>query len=199
MALAAPLPARPDILLVDSQSIISKFTPALAATYRINSTPHTSVALEYIRRSLPSLVITEVELEDGSGVEVCKVAKAIGGASTVLVTASGPDTIPDALVAGCDGVLLKPFSTNLLITRVSRLLRERSNQLRLNSARTLGKSAHLSERIEQMRTGTNQVWPNAHCPYCRHGGVTSFDFASMRRAWYACLSCRKVWLAKRQE
>jgi DNA-binding response OmpR family regulator len=188
-----------DVLLVEAQPIIEKFTPVLAATHRVNSTTHASVALEYIRRSSPALVVTNVTLADGSGIEVCKAAKALPTASTVLVTPTDPDQVPDALGAGCDGVLLKPFAPSLLVTRVSRLLRERSNQLRMKAARSMGKSAHLSERIDLLRVGTNQVWPNAHCPYCQHGGVTSFDYASMRRAWYACLECRRVWLAKRQD
>jgi hypothetical protein len=29
--------------------------------------------------------------------------------------------------------------------------------------------------------------------------VTSFEFLSRRRAWYACLACRKVWIAPRQD
>lgn len=96
-------------------------------------------------------------------------------------------------------MLLKPFAPNLLIARIGRLLRERSTHLRVQAARSLGKSAHLTERIDQLKTGTNRKWPNTQCPYCSHSGVTSFDFASIRRAWYACLLCRKVWIAKRQE
>ena len=38
-----------------------------------------------------------------------------------------------------------------------------------------------------------------HCPYCSNQGVTSFEYASVRRAWYACVACKKVWIAKRQD
>ena len=200
MAATATTPStRPDILFVDTASTIGQFSPVLSASYRLNATPHLSVAIEYIRRASPMLVMTELALDDGSGLDICEAAKAIPMPATVLVMSGEPEKVPDALVAGCDGVLLKPFSTNLLITRVSRLLRERSRVLRLQTARTLGKSMHLSERISDLRAGTNQVWPNAHCPYCGHGGVMSFDYASMRRAWYACLACRKVWLARRRD
>jgi DNA-binding response OmpR family regulator len=157
------------------------------------------VATEYIRRVSPSIVVTELALDNGSGLEVCSTAKSLKVPATVLVTTTDPSPVPEALRAGCDGVLLKPFAPNLLVARVSRLLRDRSTQIRLQAARSLGKSAHLSERIDLLRTGTNRKWPNTHCPYCAHAGVTSFDFASMRRAWYACLECRKAWMAKRQE
>jgi DNA-binding response OmpR family regulator len=195
---AASAFARTDVLLVDSEVSLASFGSLLASSFQINSTPRASVAVEYIRRTSPSLVVTELALEDGTGLDVCRAAKLLMPPATVLVTPMDPDGVPDALAAGCDGVLLKPFAPNLLAARVGRLLRDRSNRLRL-AARSIGKSAHLSERVDLLRSGTNRVWPNTHCPYCTHSGVVSFDFASMRRAWYACLECRKVWMAKRQE
>jgi transposase-like protein len=61
------------------------------------------------------------------------------------------------------------------------------------------KSDHLLQRGELARHGTNVQWPNTVCPYCNHRGVTSFDFISHRRAWYACPECKKVWMGRRQE
>ena len=191
--------ARPEVLLVDSEGETTRYTSYINEHYRVTATSRAATATEFIRRTMPALVVTNIRLEDGSGVDLCQTAKALSVPATVLVTAEQPDAVPDALSAGCDGVLLKPFAPNLLVARVGRLLRERSAQLRLAAARSMSKSGHLSDRIQLLRTGTNRVWPNTHCPYCDHGGVTSFDFASMRRAWYACLSCRKVWIAKRQE
>jgi DNA-binding response OmpR family regulator len=188
------------VLIVDAAQITASYAPLFdGALYRVSATPYVPVAMEYVRRSSPSIVVTELALEDGSGVEICSAAKALKVPATVLVTTADPAGVPDALAAGCDGVLLKPFAPNLLVTRISRLLRDRSNQIRLQAARSIGKSFHLSERLDLLKTGTNRKWPNTHCPYCAHAGVTSFDFTSMRRAWYACLECRKVWLAKRQE
>jgi DNA-binding response OmpR family regulator len=189
-----------DVLVVDAPEIAATYAQLFDANvYRVNSTPNATVATEYIRRMSPAIVVTELALANGSGLDVCSTAKLLKLPATVLVTTADPTPVPEALAAGCDGVLLKPFAPNLLIARVSRLLRERSTQIRLQAARSLGKSAHLSERIDLLRSGTNRKWPNTHCPYCGHAGVTSFDFASMRRAWYACLDCRHVWMAKRQE
>ena len=202
MVVTLPLPAStppPDILIVDTEAVTSRYAELFGNAMRIVTTAHVPVALEYIRRSAPSLVVTELAMIDGSGVEVCSAAKAIKTPSSVLVTTTDPASVPEALVAGCDGVLLKPFAPNLLIGRISRLLRERSLRLRMKAAHTLSKAAHLTERSDLLKTGTNRKWPNTHCPYCACSGVTSFDFTSMRRAWYACLECRKVWIARRQE
>jgi len=189
-----------NILIVDEDAVTSRYGPLFNSdNFRVSVTPHVKVALEFMRRTAPALLVSDLALDREPGGNVYAAAKALMVPATVLVTTTEPTLVPDALAAGCDGVLLKPFAPNLLITRISRLLRDRSNQLRLQSARSLGKSAHLSERIDLFKSGTNRTWPNAECPYCSHAGVTSFDYASMRRAWYACLACRKVWIAKRQE
>ena len=189
-----------NLLIVDANSAAAEY-PSLfnPNEFRVNVTPHVPVALEYMKRTLPPLVVTELALEDGSGLTVCSAAKALAVPATVLVTTTDPTAVPDALLAGCDGVLLKPFPPNLLIARISRLLRERSHQLRLQAARTLGRASHLSERVDLLKAGTNRTWPSTQCPYCAHAGVVSFDYASMRRAWYACLDCRKVWIARLRE
>jgi DNA-binding response OmpR family regulator len=101
------------------------------------------------------------------------------------------------LVAGCDGILLKPFAANLLYARIGRLLRTRAEQLQFRACRGDGAS-DVSPRLEALAT-TNRTWQDTACPSCRNGGAVSFEFSSHRRAWYACLWCKKVWLGKRQE
>src|SRR5205823_4470213 len=141
----------------------------------------------------------ELNLGGASGIEICREAKALPLRPQVLVTTADTALVPDALLAGCDAVLLKPFAPNLLFARIGRLLRARSEALRERTRATQLKTAHLTDRSEALLSGSNRVWPTTHCPYCDHGGVTSFEFASHRRSWYACLECRKVWIAKRQE
>ena len=79
---------------------------------------------------------------------------------------------------------------------VTRTTLEDGPGLRARSAHLRNKGAHLAERVELLKLGIIQEWPAASCPYCAHP-VTSFDYASLRRAWYACVQCKKVWLAKR--
>jgi DNA-binding response OmpR family regulator len=134
---------------------------------------------------------------DGSGLDICRAAKAKRLPPSVLVVTPRPEDAPDALLAGCDGILLKPFTANLVVNRTSRLLRARFDQLRVRSARVRNKGAHLRERSELLKLGVTREWPATSCPYCAHHSVTSFDYTSLRRAWYACVQCKKVWLAKR--
>jgi DNA-binding response OmpR family regulator len=188
-----------DLLLVDASTDAAAYAAVLRGSYRVATTASSDVARQFLRRQAPGLVITELDLPGGDGVEVCREAKRLTLPPPVLVTTSNADRVPDALAAGCDGVLLKPFAPNLLFARIGRLLRARSEVLRARARNQGLKTAHLADRSEALLGGTNRVWPNTHCPYCNHGGVTSFEFCSHRRAWFACLECRKVWIAKRLE
>lgn len=188
-----------DLLLVDASADAAGYAAVLRGSYRVATTTSSEVARQFLRRQSPGLVITELDLPGGDGVEVCREARRLTSPPPVLVTTSNADRVPDALSAGCDGVLLKPFAPNLLFARIGRLLRARSEMLRLRAKQQGLKTSHLADRSEALLGGTNRVWPNTHCPYCNHGGVTSFEFCSHRRAWYACLQCKKVWIARRQE
>jgi DNA-binding response OmpR family regulator len=192
-----PLP--PEILLIDADANVAPFIGALRDKYHVTTTSSGESALHQLTRLKPSLLITDLAVSEVSGTELCRAAKSIDPVPAVLVTTDQVELVPDAIEAGCDAVLLKPFAPNLLYARIGRLLRARSEALRQRAHRQWAKSMHLSERSALLQAGTNRTWPETYCPYCNHEGVTSFEFASHRRSWYACLTCKKVWLAKRQE
>ena len=203
MESSLPVP-RDEVLVFGSSPLIETCGAALAAQYRLATSSSADAALIALTRQSPSLLIADLDTS-GDGPRVCEAAKANTHAPAVLVTTDVPDKVPTVLTV-CDGVLLKPFAPNLLSARVGRLLRARASALRMRSGLVLeklalqrAKSHHLLERGELARHGTNVEWPNSACPHCHHRGVTSFDFISHRRAWYACLECRKVWIGRRQE
>ena len=196
---SAPPSPPPDLLLVDASPDAAAYAAMLRGSYRVSMTSSADVAKQFLQRNRPSLVVADLDVLDGGGVEICREAKSLPVAPPVLVTTAHSDRVPDALIAGCDAVLLKPFAPNLLFARIGRLLRARSERLRARAHHQHLKTTHLSARSEKLLAGTNHVWPSSHCPYCAHTGVTSFEFCSHRRAWYACLQCRKVWIARRQE
>ncbi|HEY3162111.1 MAG TPA: response regulator [Vicinamibacterales bacterium] len=195
---SAPAPTV-DLLLVDASPEAPTYAAILRGTYRVAATASTDAAKEFLHRRAPAIVVTDLDRQDADGVDVCREAKSLTTPPRVLVTTAEAERVPDALAAGCDGVLLKPFPPNLLFARIGRLLRARSGTLRDRSQHQSLKSAHLADRSEELLAGTNREWPNTYCPYCDQRGVTSFEFCSHRRAWYACLACRRVWIAKRQE
>jgi DNA-binding response OmpR family regulator len=202
--------AIPELLLIEDEQLTAVLAPALRASFTVAVTATAGPAREYVRRAKPALVVAGLDVLNRDSLDILRDARLLEPPAAVLVTTTDVERVPDALAAGCDSVLLKPFAPNLLHARIGRLLRERSAMILARNSRehsaalrsrahdALATSQHLVGR-SAVFAGTNRTWPNSHCPYCDHEGVTSFEYASHRRAWYACLSCRKVWLAKRQE
>jgi DNA-binding response OmpR family regulator len=192
--------ARPTLLWVDTDLTVATYSDVLETQFRVSWLHAPSTAVEFLRRTgaSPEFVITEVGFADGSGYEVCRAAKNSATPSTVLVTTSLAERVPDALVAGCDAVLLKPFAPNLLLSRLARLKRARSAALQ-RAAVARAKSSHLRERTLDAAARIIREWPDGCCPHCGHQRAMCFEYASHRRAWYACVSCKNVWLARKRE
>jgi DNA-binding response OmpR family regulator len=184
---------RVSILLVDPDA--DRYLPSLRSRFEVSAVSSEHQAMRALRAFQPTLVVTELALPDGDGVSVCRRSKAFAvNPPAVLVTTALPERVPDALLEGCDAILLKPFAPNLLHTRIGRLLRQRAKVLQ---HRNLWQAAGTACRIEHAHlalTGTNIVCKDASCPSCGQGGAINFDSAGLHRMWYACLPCRKVWL-----
>ena len=159
--------ARPEVLLIDDDRVTTSLVPALQASYRVTATSQVAIASEMLRQLRPALLIMDLDVVDGAAVDLCHAAKSQSG-TTVLVTSGSAERVPDALAAGCDEVLMKPFQLNLLCARMGRILR--------------------------VPGVTKRVWPMVTCPHCDRGGSMSFEVANRNQAWYACLKCRKAWL-----
>ena len=191
---------RPSLLVLEPDADArDKYVGLLSGQFAITAVGSCEGAFALLARTAPAVLLTDLSLPDGDGIEVCHAAKSLEAPPTVLVTTLHAQYAPDAIEAGCDSVLLKPFPPNLLLARLSRLARDRSQMLRTRAAHHMARAAHLSERSALVMNGTNRFWPNTHCPYCQRVGVTSFDYCMHRRAWYACLACKKVWIAARAE
>jgi CheY-like chemotaxis protein len=186
------------ILFVDPDA--DAFLPVLRRRFEVTAVSSEAQAVRAFKAFQPTLVITELALPEGDGVSVCRQSKT-GGAGTTLVlaTTSEPERVPAALKAGCDGVLMKPFAPNLLYARIGRLLRMRAKELHDRAMWQRARSTFLIEHAHHGMAGTNVVCHDAVCPACGQGDGVSFDAASHRRMWYACLPCGKVWMAPSHE
>jgi DNA-binding response OmpR family regulator len=160
--------ARPEVLLIDDDGVTRSLVAALQATYSVTATSQIADARELLRQIKPALLVMELDVVDGAAAEICREAKSVRSWTKVLVTSGTAARVPDALAAGCDEVLMKPFPLNLLCARMSRILR--------------------------VPGVSKRVWPMVGCPHCGQGGSMSFDVANRSQAWYACLTCRKAWL-----
>ncbi len=196
-----------EVLLVEVETRAGEYAAVLRQTYRVVSTANGDVARQYLVKGAPSLVVADI---DGmaEAADIVRTAKTSVKPPTVLVIATDVESIPELLQAGCDAVLLKPFAPNLLYARIGRLLRTRSEQQRIRTRQGEIRSPYIpgngngdgrGDGDSSLAATTNRVWAEVACPSCQQNGVVSFEFASHRRAWYACLECKGVWMSKRRE
>lgn len=95
-------------------------------SYEIFEASEGREALELVREHHPELVLLDVMLPDGSGIEICRQLKrdgATSGTNVVMLTAkSQVDDIDEAEDAGADGYFTKPFSPIALVRKVESIL-----------------------------------------------------------------------------
>ena len=194
----APFPPQQEILVIEGESVGARHAATLRREHHVVMMTELVVVKQYLNKTPPALIVADIDSRRDGGVDLCCAAKSLRTPATVLMTTSDATRVPDVLVAGCDGILLKPFADNLLYARIGRLLRTRGEQL-LVRARRGDAASDFSPRLDPPLATTNRAWPDTACPSCHHRGAVSFEFSSHRRSWYACLECKKVWIAKRQE
>jgi DNA-binding response OmpR family regulator len=180
---AAPRSALPLVaLLAVSKSDVANYPCGSATTVAVATTAAAMQSLEQLR---PRIVVIDWDLATLDASTVCRAA-AQRASTTILITTQFPDRVPAALRCGCHAVLLKPFTVNLAAARLGRLCRDASVRWSAAIRSIMGR-------------GTNRTFPATPCPQCGKPGAISFDFASHRTSWYACITCDHVWRGPRQE
>ena len=85
-------------------------------------------ALKLVQPSAPDFVVTDIEMPDVDGLELCRQLRQLPATSKVpiiVVTGSAVTQEDEATAAGCDVVLAKPCSGALLLATIQRLLVEK--------------------------------------------------------------------------
>ena len=85
-------------------------------------------ALRLARPFVPDFVVTDIEMPDVDGLELCRRLRELPATSKVpivVVTGSAVTQADEAIAAGCDIVLAKPCSGTLLLATIQGLLAER--------------------------------------------------------------------------
>lgn len=135
---------REHILIVEDDEDIQQLLTynLIRKNYQVSCAVHGKQALEMIKEKKIDLILLDLMLPGFDGFEICKAVRkdpANKDIPIVMVTAKGEEAdIVKGLECGADDYITKPFSPNVLLARVSTILRRRNEALRES-----GKKKHL--------------------------------------------------------
>ena len=94
--------------------------------FRVEAVETAAHALERTRADKPDLVVLDLMLPDGSGIDVCRQLRAESDVPIIMLTARSTEVDRVlGLEVGADDYIVKPFSLAELVSRVRALLRRR--------------------------------------------------------------------------
>lgn len=98
------------------------YQPASAFTIR--------EALEQLEHRTFSLLMLDVGLPDGSGIDLCRTVRATSDVPIMMITAEqGEANLVEALEGGADDYVTKPFNARALLARIGAILRRRTRDV----------------------------------------------------------------------
>ena len=117
-----------DIVIAEDSRIQSKILQKhlVQAGYEVRAAPDGAAALDLIRDNPPTLIISDIEMPEMTGYELCRAVKGDPGLRHIpvilLSTLSSPEDIIVGLQAGADNYVTKPYDPPYLLSRVESLL-----------------------------------------------------------------------------
>jgi two-component system, OmpR family, KDP operon response regulator KdpE len=119
----------PLVLVVEDEEPIRRFLRATleSQSYRVKEAPTANEGLLQARTQRPDLILLDLGLPDGDGIDVTKAIRRDSAVPIVVLSARGqePDKVA-ALDAGADDYLTKPFGVSELAARIRVALRHAS-------------------------------------------------------------------------
>jgi two-component system, OmpR family, KDP operon response regulator KdpE len=114
------------ILVVDDEPQITRVlrTTLVAQGYDIRVANDGEMALEIMKDWTPNIIITDLSMPQMSGVELCRRVRAVSQVPILVLSVRDQERQKiEALDAGADDYITKPFSMNELLARVRANLR----------------------------------------------------------------------------
>jgi two-component system KDP operon response regulator KdpE len=118
-----------NILVVDDEPQITRVLKTTLSShgYGIRTAADGDEALQMMKEWSPDLLITDLRMPSMDGLELCRQVRATSQIPIIVLSVRGEErTKVEALDAGADDYVTKPFSTNELLARVRAALRRAS-------------------------------------------------------------------------
>jgi two-component system KDP operon response regulator KdpE len=118
-----------NILVVDDEAQIARVlkTTLSAQGYGVRTAVDGEQALNEMKAWTPDLVITDLRMPNVDGLQLCRRIRAQSRIPIIILSVKGEETTKiEALDAGADDYVTKPFSVNELLARVRAALRRAS-------------------------------------------------------------------------
>jgi serine phosphatase RsbU (regulator of sigma subunit)/ActR/RegA family two-component response regulator len=134
---ASPAGAGVEILIVEDSPTQAKQLEQILARqgYEVRTTRDGREALDALRARLPTIVITDINMPEMDGYELCRKIKSDEGLKELpvmlLTSLSDPKDILKGLECGADNFIVKPYDTEFLLSRIQYILV--NQELRRNS------------------------------------------------------------------
>src|SRR6476620_9977785 len=157
------------LLVVDDHEVVRQGLAALLDRREgfqvVAEAGNVAESLEQARRHMPDIVIMDVRLPDGSGIEACREIRAELPATRVVMLTSYPDeeAVLSAIVAGASGYLLKQVRARDLVAAIEAVGRGESlldpavTEKVLERIRRIANGSQDTDELSQLTTQERKI------------------------------------------
>jgi DNA-binding response OmpR family regulator len=143
-----------NILVVEDETSIASFVAAYLknAGYAVRTAATSQTALTEVASEMPALIVLDLNLPDGDGVELCRRIRKSSDVPILMLTARDEDV--DKIIGlevGADDYMTKPFNPRELVARVKSVLRRAAPERRRSE------TAELSHGELTINSGKREV------------------------------------------